>query len=63
MAYENTDPDKDREEGEAENLYRGTFAADPSAKVFVFAGGSHIMERPMEMERNGWQQFLRNDTA
>lgn len=46
VAYENTDPDKDREEGEADNLYRGTFAADPSAKVFVFAGGSHIMERP-----------------
>ena len=50
VAYENTDVDKDREEGEAENLYRATFASDSSAKVFVFAGGSHIMERP---DRNG----------
>lgn len=46
VSYENTDPEKDREIGQAENLYQKTLGVDSSAKVFVFAGASHIMEQP-----------------
>ncbi len=44
VAYENTDDSKDREVGEAENLYNRTFKKDTSAKVLVLAGISHIFE-------------------
>ncbi len=46
VAYENTDKTKDREVGEAENLFNKTIAIDPKAKVFVIAGISHILEKP-----------------
>ncbi|MGK6352222.1 hypothetical protein [Parapedobacter sp. DT-150] len=46
VAYENTDPAKDREEGQAENLFNKTFAQDPTAKVLVLAGMDHILETP-----------------
>jgi len=44
VAYESKD--KDREVGEAENLFNKTIAIDPDAKVFVIAGISHILEKP-----------------
>lgn len=43
--YENTDMDKDREEGQAENLYQATFAENKEAKVLVLAGMDHILEK------------------
>lgn len=46
VAYESSDPAKDREEGQAENLFKKTFAKDPSAKVLVLAGMDHILEAP-----------------
>jgi hypothetical protein len=46
VTYENFDKSKDRELGEAENLYNATFAKDPNAKVIVLAGISHITEQP-----------------
>lgn len=46
VAYENTDETKDREIGEAENLFDKTIAIDPGAKVLVIAGISHILEEP-----------------
>src|SRR5690606_5434291 len=46
VAYENIDKTKDREIGEAENLFNKTIAIDPNAKVFVIAGISHILEEP-----------------
>ncbi|TCK84720.1 hypothetical protein [Albibacterium bauzanense] len=46
VAYENIDKTKDREIGEAENLFNKTIAIDPDAKVFVIAGISHILEEP-----------------
>lgn len=46
MAYESMDKTKDREVGEAENLFNKTIAIDPNAKIFVIAGISHILEKP-----------------
>lgn len=46
VAYENTDRDLDREEGQAKNLYESTFEQDPEAKVLVLAGMDHILEHP-----------------
>ncbi|UOK42260.1 MULTISPECIES: hypothetical protein [Flavobacterium] len=46
VTYENFDKAKDRETGQAENLYNATFARDNNARVVVLAGISHIMEEP-----------------
>lgn len=46
VAYENHDKIKDREMGQADNLYNNTFAKDNNAKVLVLAGISHITEQP-----------------
>jgi len=46
VAYENHDKSKDREIGQADNLYNSTFAKDSNAKVIVLAGISHITEQP-----------------
>ncbi len=46
IAYENEDPKKDREVGQAENLYRKTIGKDKNAKVLVIAGIDHILEQP-----------------
>ncbi|WP_143000907.1 hypothetical protein [Flavobacterium saliperosum] len=46
VAYENQDKCKDREMGQADNLYNNTFAIDNNAKVIVLAGISHITEQP-----------------
>lgn len=46
VAYENYDKLKDREMGQANNLYNSTFTKDSDAKVIVLAGISHITEQP-----------------
>ena len=46
VAYENTDVKKDREIGQAENLYNRTIAKNKNAKVLVIAGIDHILELP-----------------
>lgn len=48
VAYENTDRNLDREEGQAANLVNATFAQDPEAKVLVLAGMDHILEDPTQ---------------
>lgn len=44
---------KNREKGQAENLYCRTLARDPQAKVIVLAGYAHINEKQAE-ERSRW---------
>ena len=51
VAYENTDTDKERELGQAENLYNKTFGLNPESKVLVLAGIDHIMEKTPAGER------------
>lgn len=46
IAYENTDPNKNRELGQAENLYNKTLKLNPERKVIVLAGIDHILEQP-----------------
>lgn len=46
VAYENTDNDKNRELGQAENIYNKTFKIDSNSKVLVLAGIDHILEKP-----------------
>lgn len=46
VAYENTDSKKDREIGQAENLYTRTIGKNKNAKVLVIAGVDHILEIP-----------------
>jgi len=58
VAYEQTDrqaapegasPEAEiaaREQAQAENLFNAVFKSDPSARVFVYVGYSHAMEKP-----------------
>ncbi|MFD0836553.1 hypothetical protein ACFQ0I_12310 [Mariniflexile aquimaris] len=46
IAYENSDLNKNREVGQAENLYNKTFKLNPDCKVLVLAGIDHILEKP-----------------
>lgn len=46
VAYEHTDYNKNRELGQAENLYNKTFKINPNIKVVVLAGIDHILEKP-----------------
>jgi len=46
IAYENTDKNKNRELGQAENIYNKTFKINPNNKVVVLAGIDHILEKP-----------------
>lgn len=46
VAYENDNNKKEREQGQAENLYRKTLGKDKDAKVVVIAGIDHILEQP-----------------
>jgi hypothetical protein len=46
IAYENNDHKKNRELGQAENLFNKTFKLDPNNKVLVLAGIDHILEKP-----------------
>ncbi len=50
IAYENQNTEIDRELGQAQNLYQASFAQNPSAKVIVLGGVSHIHE---EADQNG----------
>ncbi len=61
VSYENSDQEKDREMGQAANLYRKTLGEDPSAKVFVLAGISHIMEKP-DGRGKKWMAAIFKDT-
>lgn len=45
VAYENIDENKERELGQAENLYNKTFNIDSLSKVLVLAGIDHILEK------------------
>ncbi len=45
IAYENFDNSKDREIGQAENIYNKTFKIKPNSKVLVLAGIDHILEK------------------
>ena len=40
------DDTKEREIGQADNLYNKTFKKDPDSKVLVLAGIDHILEKP-----------------
>ena len=51
VAYENVDENKEREIGQADNLYNKTFKTDPNSKVVVFAGIDHILEEPGKSEK------------
>ncbi|MCL7763770.1 hypothetical protein MPF19_10115 [Polaribacter sp. Z014] len=46
IAYENTDNNKNREIGQAENIFNKTFKLNPNNKVLVLAGIDHILEKP-----------------
>ncbi|MDP2089037.1 MAG: hypothetical protein Q8J84_06505 [Flavobacteriaceae bacterium] len=46
VAYENMESNKDREIGQAENLYNKTFKINPNDKVVILAGIDHILEKP-----------------
>ncbi len=46
-----------RESSQAKNLFARTFAIDPAARVFVYAGYSHVIEQP-EISRNGSEPAL-----
>ena len=45
VAYENFNKSKDREIGQAENIYDKTFKINPKSKVLVLAGIDHILEK------------------
>lgn len=45
VAYENFDSSKDREIGQADNIYNKTFKLNPNSKVLVLAGIDHILEK------------------
>ena len=60
VPYENMDMDRDREEGQAENLYRATFAKDKDAKVLVLAGMDHIYEEPTSRGKK-WMGTILNE--
>lgn len=45
VAYENEEDNKNREIGQAENIYNKTFSIDPNCKVVVLAGIDHILEK------------------
>lgn len=61
VAYENTDRNMDREEGQAANIYNATFAQDPDAKVLVFAGMAHILEEPTSRGKTWMANILREN--
>lgn len=46
VSYENIEDNKNREIGQADNLYNKTFLIDPNCKVVVLAGIDHILEKP-----------------
>ena len=59
VSYENTDPEKEREKAQAENLVRKTFSKSDSARVIVLAGLDHILEKPTENGKKWLAHILR----
>lgn len=60
VAYENTDQNKDRELGQAENLYNRTFKINPKSKVLVLAGIDHILEKPTSNGKQWMASIFKN---
>jgi hypothetical protein len=60
IAYENTDDNKNREIGQAENLYNKTFKLNPNSKVLVLAGIDHILENPTSEGKEWMATIFKN---
>lgn len=60
VAYENTDSTKNREMGQAENLYNKTFKIEPESKVLVLAGIDHILEKPTSRGKEWMATIFKN---
>ena len=60
VGYENRDMDRDREKGQAANLYNATFNKDSDAKVLVLAGVDHILEKPTARGKK-WLGYVLNE--
>ena len=60
VAYENAEKNKDRELGQAENLYNKTFKLDANIKVLVLAGIDHILERPTPAGKQWMATIFKN---
>ena len=58
VSYENTDKSKDREEGQADNLYRKTFGVNSESRVIVHAGLDHILEEPAPNGKRWMASYL-----
>lgn len=61
VSYENTDPEKNRERGQASNLFNKTFAQNDSARVLVLAGLDHILEKPDSNGKHWLAHILRQE--
>ena len=60
VAYENTDSNKNREIGQAENLYHKTFKINPESKVLVLAGIDHVLEKPTSSGKEWMAAIFKN---
>lgn len=60
IAYENTDNNKNRELGQAENLFNKTFKINPNSKVLVLAGIDHILEKPTSKGKEWMATLFKN---
>jgi len=60
IAYENTDKNKNRELGQAENIYNKTFKVNPNNKVVVLAGIDHILEKPTSRGKEWMATIFKN---
>lgn len=60
IAYENTNNNKNRELGQAENLYNKTFKLHPNRKVLVLAGIDHILEKPTKKGKKWMASIFKN---
>ncbi|KAB1070356.1 hypothetical protein F6U93_02040 [Tamlana haliotis] len=60
IAYENTDRNKNRELGQAENIYSKTFKVNPNHKVVVLAGVDHILEKPTSRGKEWMATIFKN---
>ncbi|QDO94621.1 hypothetical protein FNB79_11835 [Formosa sediminum] len=60
IAYENTDNSKNREIGQAENLYNKTFLINQNSKVVVLAGVDHILEKPTSKGKEWMATVFKN---
>lgn len=60
VAYENTDSNKNREIGQADNLYNKTFLINPNSKVVVLAGIDHILEKPTSTGKEWMATVFKN---